>query len=75
LAHSRVCNILQDKSQTLAGSTGGFTTYNTDVAGSVSKGHNIPCISHNPILEGKFLSRKCGLQTRKYGKINISFLI
>jgi hypothetical protein len=28
---------------------------------------NIPCISHTPILEGKFLSKKWGLYTRKYG--------
>jgi hypothetical protein len=37
LAHLRVCNSLQDTSQTLAVSTGSFTTYNTDVAGSVVK--------------------------------------
>jgi hypothetical protein len=32
-----------------------------------SKGHNIPCISRTPILDGKFLSKKCSSYTRKYG--------
>jgi hypothetical protein len=32
----------------------------------LKKIHNIPCISRTPILEGKFLSKKCSLYTRKY---------
>jgi hypothetical protein len=57
-------------------STGGFTTYNTGVMGSVvydngffseDLGFLIPFISRIPILEGKFLSKKFGLYTRKYG--------
>jgi hypothetical protein len=32
-----------------------------------AKGHNIPCISRIPILEGKDSCQKCGLYTHKYG--------
>jgi hypothetical protein len=66
LAHSRVYNSLQGKSQTLMVSTGSFTTISASRA-QQSKGHNIPYISRIPIWEGKFLSKKCNLCTRKYG--------
>jgi hypothetical protein len=40
---------------------------------SEDPGFLIPCINHTPILEGKFLSKKCGLYMRKYG-IVISYI-
>jgi hypothetical protein len=35
----------------------------------------IPCISCTPILEDKFLSKECGLYTRKYGNLLIISLL
>jgi hypothetical protein len=68
LAHSRVCNSLQDNSLKYQRSPLGVSQHTIPASrAQSSKGHNIPCISRTTILKGKFLSRKCGLYTCKNG--------
>jgi hypothetical protein len=74
LVHLCVCNSLQDNSLEHKRFLLGVSQHTIPaLRAQSSKGHNIPCISCAPSLEGKFLSKKCCLYMRKYGVLKCFF--